>query len=105
MKRMVIIWSATALNQLDEIYEYIAQDSEKAAGNVINRILSSTKRLSLFPDSGQEEETLKELKRGYRYLVSRNYKIVYRSEGKVVIVAAVFDTRQDPERLKRIVPS
>jgi len=63
---------------------------------VISRILSSTKRLSHFPDSGQEEETLKELNRGYRYLVSGNYKIVYRSEGKVVIVAAVFDNPPRP---------
>jgi addiction module RelE/StbE family toxin len=104
MKRYVIIWSATALNQLDEIYEYISQDSEKAAWNVITRIFNSTKRLTIFP-SGSEEETLKELNRGYRFVVSGNYKVVYRLEGKAVIIAAVFDTRQDPERLKGMVES
>ena len=38
----------------------------------------------------------------YRYLVSGNYKIVYRviQKEKTVLIAAVFDTRQDPDDLR-----
>lgn len=103
MKRFAVVWTATALNQLDDIYEYIAIDSERAAGNVTSRILTATKRLHLFPHSGQEEEFLKELNRDYRYVVAGNYKIIYRLESKVVYISAVFDTRQDPEKMKYVV--
>lgn len=103
MKRFAVVWTATALNQLDDIYEYIAIDSEQAAGNVTSRILAATKRLYLFPLSGQEEEFLKELNHSYRYVVAGNYKIIYRLEDKVVYISAVFDTRQDPDKMKYFV--
>lgn len=103
MKRFAVVWTATALNQLDDIYEYIAVESVQGSANVTTRILNATKRLYLFPFSGQEEEFLKELNRSYRYVVAGNYKIIYRLEANVVYIAAVFDTRQDPGKMKEFV--
>lgn len=51
---------------------------------------------------GQIEEVLKDDEREFRYLVYTNYKIVYyiNLNTNKVIIANVFDTRQNPEKLK-----
>lgn len=40
--------------------------------------------------------------RGFRYLVEKDYKIVYKIylEEKTILIATVFDTRQNPTKLK-----
>jgi toxin ParE1/3/4 len=45
---------------------------------------------------------LSERKFEYRYLVQGNYKIIYRIEGNYIRIAVVFDTRQNPEKLKNM---
>jgi plasmid stabilization system protein ParE len=37
-----VLWNTTAVNQLKEIHNYIAQDSSKNAANVVESILQST---------------------------------------------------------------
>lgn len=53
---------------------------------------------------GQVEELLKERQIEYRYLVFKNYKLIYSIDTKneLIKIAAVFDTRQYPLKLKRI---
>ena len=38
----------------------------------------------------------------YRRIVSGNYKILYRVENDKIIIFAIFDTRQNPNKLKKI---
>lgn len=45
---------------------------------------------------GQEEERLKKLELGHRYLVEGNYKIIYYIKGKIVYITDIFDCRKDP---------
>ena len=51
---------------------------------------------------GQIEDNPKVVNRGFRYLVEGNHKIVYKVylEDSEVLIAAVFDTRQNPTKLK-----
>ena len=49
---------------------------------------------------GQEEESLVELGQGHRYLVEEHYKIIYRVIDDVVYITDIFDTRQDPDKMK-----
>ena len=51
---------------------------------------------------GQKEENPAVVAKGFRYLVEGNYKIVYKyyPESKGILIATVFDTRQDPEEMK-----
>ena len=53
-------------------------------------------------EMGQLEENPIVANRGFRYLVEGNYKIVYKvyADDKQILIAAVFDTRQNPTRLK-----
>lgn len=51
---------------------------------------------------GQLEDNPMVANRGYRYLVEGNYKIVYKvyNEEKEILISTVFDTRQNPTKLK-----
>jgi len=55
------------------------------------------------PQIGQEEELLKQRDVNYRYLVFKNYKLIYSvdTENGFIKISDVFDTRQNPPKLKR----
>ena len=59
-----------------------------------------TQLLSEKPRIGQIEELLKHKNIEIRYLVVKKYKIVYIIEDPIVLIASVFDCRQNPQKLK-----
>jgi toxin ParE1/3/4 len=48
-----IWWSLQALRDLEGIREYIAVDSPRYAGLVVERIIAAVERLRAFPESGR----------------------------------------------------
>ena len=52
---------------------------------------------------GQEEELLKQREILYPYLIFKNYKVIYSldMENGFLKIADVFDTRQNPAKIKR----
>ncbi len=52
------------------------------------------------PYLGREEEYLKHLTLGHRVLIEGKYKIIYRIIDQTVLITDVFDTNQDPEKMK-----
>jgi toxin ParE1/3/4 len=99
-----IIWSEFAETQLDEIYEYYEKKaSQEVAKKLVRGIISEPKKLIKTPLIGQEEELLKHRETEYRYLVFKNYKLIYSvdTENGFIKIADVFDTRQNPPKLKR----
>jgi toxin ParE1/3/4 len=97
---MKVIISRKAQSNLHEIVEYHRQKGYLKFGRKIRaRIISKIMRLKDFPKMGQEEENLKELNLGHRYLIENNYKILYRIIEDKVLVTHIFDTRQDPEKM------
>lgn len=100
-----IIWSEFAENQLDEIYAYYNKKASlKVASKLLKEIINEPEKLIKNPHIGQEEELLKQRKIKYRYLVFKNYKLIYSIdiENKFIKIADVFDTRQNPPKLKRV---
>ena len=99
-----IIWSEFAETQLDEIYKYYEKEAgSKIAKKLMKGIINEPKKLIKTPFIGQEEELLKQKKIEYRYLVFKNYKLIYSvdTENGFIKVADIFDTRQNPPKLKR----
>jgi plasmid stabilization system protein ParE len=73
-----IIWSAFAETQLDEIYEYYEKKASSiVATKIVKGIIKESEKLIKASFIGQEEELLKERKIHYRYLVFKNYKLIY----------------------------
>ena len=99
-----IIWSDLAEKQLDEIYEYYLENaSYKVAGNFVNNILKEPDILVKNPSIGQIEQYLPERKEIYRYIIFKSYKIIYSVDDneKLIKIADVFDTRQNPLKITR----
>ena len=101
---MKIIWSEFAETQLDDIYKYYEKKvSSRVATKLVKGIINEPKKLIKAPFIGQEEELLKERKIHYRYLVFKNYKLIYSvdEENGFIKIVDVFDTRQNPPKMKR----
>ncbi len=99
-----IIWSAFAEAQLDEIYEYYENKvSSRVASKLVKGIINEAEKLIKASFIGQEEELLKKRKIQYRYLVFKNYKLIYSvdEQNGFIKIADVFDTRQNPPKMKR----
>ena len=82
-----IKWTEPALNDLDEIAEYIALDKPSAAKNLVKEVFTSVKILKQFPESGRCPPELPET--GYRELIVGPCRIFYRVETKKVYILYV----------------
>lgn len=97
-----IFWSQLAEDQLVDIFQYYKlKAGVKIAKKIVNEIVDQTIDIDKNPKIGQTEELLKDRIQEFRYLVSSNYKIIYyiNLETQRIVIANVFDTRQNPEKL------
>lgn len=97
-----IIWLPVAQKHLKHIFVFIRKKSEQAAIKILNEIIDATEALIHFPQLGCIELSLEDCSKTYRFLVVRNYKIIYYTERNVVYIAAVWDCRQNTSRLKQL---
>lgn len=99
-----IFWTDFAKGQLRQIFGYHKEKvSLKIARQIVSGIVNEAKILSNDPELGQIEDLLKERRQNFRCLIFSNYKIVYwiNNEKQQIEVADVFDTRQNPVKIKR----
>ncbi|HRO74573.1 MAG TPA: type II toxin-antitoxin system RelE/ParE family toxin [Crocinitomicaceae bacterium] len=97
---MKIIWTDFATKSLKAVFDYYAEyANSKVAHKIRKEILKSTRRLSKHTEIGQTEFFLEKLNQTHRYIVSGNYKIIYRVENDKIIISDVFDTRQNPTKM------
>lgn len=100
---MRIVWSALAKAHLKEIYSYFKEVAGVKVAKLIKiKIIKKPRLLIKQPEMGNIEDNPMVVNRGFRYLVEGNYKIVYKVyiEDEEVLIAAIFDTRQNPTKLK-----
>jgi len=98
-----ILWTSESRHRLKEIFDYFALNAtENRALKLVNEILACTDILLKNPEIGQREKLLKNRKNKYRYLLCRKYKVIYWKHENAIYIATVFDTRQNPKRLKDI---
>jgi plasmid stabilization system protein ParE len=98
---MDIEWTLEAKKDLKKIYKfYFKHFSVELAQKIKNQALNKVKTLRLGTELGQEENLLKHLNEGHRYLITNHNKIIYKVVNKTAYITHVFDTRQDPEKLE-----
>jgi len=93
-----IIWTESALADLESIAEYIALDNPNAASKFIADVFLKTDRLECFPDSGKIVEELSEF--NYRELLVRPIRVLYKLVQNEVIILGVI--RQERDLLRYI---
>lgn len=97
-----VFWLEFAENKLEDIYAfYSVKAGKRIAKKLINGIVDATIGIEKHPESGQIEINLQHREQEFRYLLFKNYKIVYRVNHNYnrVEIANIFDTRQNPEKI------
>ncbi len=98
-----VFWTETALNNLEDIFEYYKyKASARVARNIVKSIVKSTIQIQNSPYIGKKEELLVDRKFKYRFLIASNYKIIYWIEDNYIKIATIFDCRQNPEKIKKV---
>ncbi len=92
-----IVWSDPALDQLDDIAEYIAIDKPEAAARLVKKVFASVARLEAFPQSGH---TPPEIPNSiYRELYVKPCRVFYRQENKTVFIIHVMREERQLRRM------
>jgi len=82
-----IKWTEPALNDLNEIAEYIALDKPSAAQKLVKSVFKSVNRLKGFPKSGRKPSELPE--NNYREIIVGPCRVFYRTEESAVFILYV----------------
>lgn len=99
-----IYWTDFSKKELKNIFDYYKEEaSTNVARNLVLGITKEAAKLKKHPTIGQEEELLETDSRDFRYLVFKSFKIIYwvNFEKNRIEVFDVFDTRQNPTKIKR----
>lgn len=100
MMHYKVEWSKRALGDLDYIYEQFCRYSSPRAENILKALLEKSDQLYTHPRSGQREDSQQGRPEEIRYLVCEHYKIIYAVFKDNVTIITLFDTRQDPSKLR-----
>lgn len=96
-KPIKILWDNQAKADLKILFEFIKLKSPQGARNVISDIVAQSKNIH-FVEQYQADEFLGE---PFRRMIIRDYKIIYKVQSETEIrILQIFDTRQDPIKLK-----
>ncbi|RLD39444.1 MAG: type II toxin-antitoxin system RelE/ParE family toxin [Bacteroidetes bacterium] len=102
---LAVYWTRFAEDKLDVIYDYYEfKAGTRIARKLISDIIDKTIGLEKNPYIGQKEELLSDRPQNFRYLVFKNYKIIYwinQNKNRIDIIN-VFDTRQNPMKMKKM---
>jgi len=97
---MNIIWTNPAKKDLRKIFNYFKKKvSLNLANKIVNSILANTSILKT-QNIGIKEQLLIHLEQEHRFIIDGNYKIIYIIQNNNVYITHVFDTRQNPVKLK-----
>jgi toxin ParE1/3/4 len=89
-------WTTQAVEDMEAIRKFIANDSDAYADLVVARLLESVERLEHFPRSGRIVPELSDPQ--LREIIEAPYRIVYRVRDETVEILTVF-------RASRLLPS
>jgi len=88
-----IIWTEPALDDLNDIAEYIAVSNLYAAKQLVEKVFSKVQRLEQFPDSGRIPEEISNL--NYREVVVNPCRIFYKVDSDSVYILHVLRQERD----------
>lgn len=91
-----VIWTEPALQDLEQVADYIALDNDDAAKRLVSKVFKQIELLEEFPKMCPTPQELTDT--AYRHLFVKPLRIFYRIQGKIVYI--VYVMRQErPLRL------
>ena len=99
---MKLVYTSQAWLSIDSCIDflYVQGIPEKKVVTTINQVFERAESLKKFPYSGQKETILLTPHKEYRRLTIGHFKIIYFIEQESVYITDIFDTRQDPTKMK-----
>lgn len=88
-----IIWTEPALDNLNDIAEYIAVSHIYAAMQLVENVFNKVQRLEQFPESGGIPEEIEKL--NYREVVVNPCRVFYKVEQDTVYILHVLRQERD----------
>lgn len=88
-----IIWTEPALDNLNDVAEYIALTNFSAAQVLVQNIFNKIERLKLFPESGRTPPELANLR--YREVVVNPCRVFYKTDGNNVVILHIMRQERD----------
>lgn len=88
-----VIWTAPALNDLDEVAEYIALSNLLAAKNLVQKVFDKVSRLEVHPESGKTPIELHNF--NYREIVVNPCRVFYKVDKNQVYILHVMRQERD----------
>lgn len=101
MQKFEVLFTAGAEQDLQAIYDYVAEfDSPASAADLQDKLLDAAERLQTAPERGSYPKELLSLGiRDYRQTNLKPYRIIYRVLGLQVYIYLIADGRRDMGRL------
>ncbi|MBZ0206108.1 MAG: type II toxin-antitoxin system RelE/ParE family toxin [Flavobacteriales bacterium] len=98
---MRLVMTESAWRSLDQaIYVLSVRWDDRVVDRIVTEIWEHIDIVLQYPLGGQLEEDLAELGRQHRRMVCGHFKIIYFVEGEDLYVTDIFDSRQDPGKMK-----
>ncbi|MCR0531735.1 type II toxin-antitoxin system RelE/ParE family toxin [[Clostridium] innocuum] len=96
MQKNKLVYSPEAMNDLDEIWEYIYLETldNQISNKTINKILDTVDTLKDFSEIGAKLSGITNIKCDYRFLVVGKYLVFYRTIQETVYIDRVLSSRQ-----------
>lgn len=95
---MKIIWTKSAVLNLENIKNYIAQESECYAIELIEKIFGAVEKLNDFPRLGREVPEAK--REDVREIIYGNYRIMYKTDKEILYILAIIHGARDLNNIK-----
>ena len=89
----MVKWSVPARNDLKQIHDYIAKDSEYYAQNVIQEIVAKTETLTEHPEIGRIVPEIGD--QNIRELFIYSYRLIYECSVADIAILAIIHGRRD----------
>ena len=97
-KKFNIKWASPALDDLDEIIEYISKTNLTYSIKVMDKIYEQVSKLDMHPERWRIVPELE--KYGYliyRQLIVDYWKVIFKIEGNIIYIMLVIDGRRNIE--------
>jgi plasmid stabilization system protein ParE len=94
-----IIWSKYALEDIENIYNYIFRESPFYAQKTIEEFFIRVEVLSMYPEIGREVPEY--IKSDIRELIEGNYRIIYKIRRKSIFIVRVHHAAKNIRRKKQ----
>ncbi|MGD9156534.1 MAG: type II toxin-antitoxin system RelE/ParE family toxin [Bacillota bacterium] len=95
---MELRWTKSALYDLENIRNYIANDSEFYAFRLTEKIFQAVEKLKFFPESGRIVPVV--AIKNIREIILMNYRIIYKPEEDFIYILAIVHSARDFKNIK-----